>query len=319
MSASTSTAAVPVAPALAESYRLCCQLARRAARNFYYAFCVLPADKQNAMCALYAFFRRTDDLGDESGSKEQKRAALAAWRAALRRALSAAASDTTEASDSTVMGDPLLPAIADTAWRYSIPHEYFETAIDGVETDLERTTFATYAELEDYCYQVASVVGLASIHVWGFNAQPPAYEAARRCGYAFQLTNIVRDVVEDANLGRTYLPLEALTRHGVDVAQLREPKLAERSAQERRRALIREVAERAEGYYRDAEKLAPYLSRDGKAIYAAMREIYHALLVKIRRRDYDVFAGRVRLNGWRKTWIALKHMGPKLLPFRFGS
>jgi len=313
MSTSTTSAAAHSAVTLAESYRLCRELARRAARNFYYAFRVLPAEKQAAMCALYAFFRRTDDLGDEPGSKDQKRAALAAWRAALRRALSTAAADSTE------LDDPLLPAIADTARRYSIPHEYFETAIDGVESDLERTTFADYAELEGYCYQVASVVGLASIHVWGFDAQPPAYEAARRCGYAFQLTNIVRDVVEDANLGRTYLPLEALTRHGLDVAQLREPRLVDRAAQERRRALICEVAERAEGYYRDAAALVPYLSRDGRAIYAAMREIYHALLVKIRRRDYDVFTNRVRLPGWYKALIALRHMGPKLFKFRAGS
>lgn len=312
MTDATTTTVAPAASALAESYRLCCDLARRAARNFYYSFRVLPKEKRTAMCALYAFFRRTDDLGDEPGSKDEKRAALAAWRAALRRAWSV------ESSGADQADDPLLPAIADTIRRYSIPHEYFETAIDGVETDLERTTFATYAELEAYCYQVASVVGLASIHVWGFDARPPAYEAARRCGYAFQLTNIVRDVVEDANLGRTYLPLEALTRHGVDVAQLREPKLSEAKAQERRRALIVEVAERAEGYYRDAEKLVPYLSRDGRAIYAAMREIYHALLIKIRRRDYDVFTARVRLPGWYKALIAVKHMGPKLLPFRFG-
>lgn len=312
MSTSTTIATARAATSLTESYRLCCELARSVARNFYYAFRVLPTEKRTAMCALYAFFRRTDDLGDEPGSKEQKRAALAAWRAELRRALS----NTAAAAESS---DPLLPAIADTVRRYSIPHEYFETAIDGVETDLKRTTFATYAELEDYCYQVASVVGLASIHVWGFDAKPAAYEAARKCGYAFQLTNIVRDIVEDANLGRTYLPLEALTRHGVAIAELREPRLGDRAARERRRALVREVAERAEGYYRDAAALVPYLSRDGRAIYAAMREIYHALLIKIRRRDYDVFAGRVRLTGWRKTWIALKHMGPKLLPFRFGS
>lgn len=313
MSASTSNRTAGDDQALAESYRLCRELARRTARNFYYAFRVLPAEKQTAMCALYAFFRRTDDLGDEPGSKERKRAALDAWRTALRRAWSSAPGDPIEADD------PLLPAIIDTARRYAIPYEYFATAIDGVESDLERTTFATYAELDEYCYQVASVVGLASIHVWGFDARPSAYEAAKRCGYAFQLTNIVRDVVEDANLGRTYLPLEALARHGVDVAQLREPKPADRAAQEHRRALIREVAERAEAYYRDAAELVPHLSRDGRAVYAAMREIYHALLVKIRRRDYDVFTTRVRLAGWYKALIALKHMGPKLLKLRTGS
>lgn len=309
MTAATPLAGSNIAPtSLAESYRLCDELARRAARNFYYSFRVLPADKRSAMCALYAFFRRTDDLGDEAGTKDDKRASLTAWRAALRNAL---------AGDP--VAEPLLPALADTVRRYRIPAEYFETAINGVETDVDRTTFATYDELEAYCYQVASVVGLASIHVWGFDPQPAALEAAKRCGYAFQLTNIVRDVVEDANLGRTYLPLEALARYGLTSEQLRASRLADTDAHERRRALMREVSERAEDYYRDAAALVPFLSPEGRRIYGAMREIYHALLIKIRRRHYDVFTGRVRLAGWHKTWIALRHMGPKLLPLRFGS
>ena len=298
---------------LEESYRLCREVACRAARNFYYSFWALPAAKREAMCALYAFFRRTDDIGDEPGTREDKRTALQAWRAEFLEAWPLKAD---EHRDFT---DPLLPAIVDAAQRFQIPREYFETAIDGVESDLERTTFATYDELEHYCYQVASVVGLACIHVWGFRDEPAAREAARRCGLAFQLTNIVRDVVEDAGLGRTYLPLEALTRHGVTPAELAAPTLGDASANERRRALIREVAERAEGYYADARKLMPYLSRDGRAIYAAMIDIYHALLVKIRRRDYDVFRERVRLPGWYKALLALRRMGPKLLPFRFGS
>jgi len=310
MSAPTSVA--PSSP-LAESYRLCTDLARRSARNFYYSFWTLPPAKQEAMCALYAFFRRTDDLGDEAGTVEEKRTALKAWRAEFTRLWSLKPDEPAESAD------PLLPAILDAARRYRIPREYFELAIDGVESDLDRTTFATFAELEEYCYQVASAVGLACIHVWGFDPRPEAYEAARRCGLAFQLTNIVRDVVEDAGLGRTYLPLEALERHGLTALQLAAPTLEDRAANERRRALIREVAERAEAYYADARKLMPYLSRDGRAIYAAMIDIYHALLVKIRRRDYDVFTARVRLAGWYKALLALRRMGPKLLPFRFGS
>jgi len=299
--------------ALAESYRLCGELAQRAARNFYYAFRVLPTEKRAAMCALYAFFRRTDDLGDEAGTRTEKQAALTAWRVALRRA------STAELSHAAEFADPLLPALIDTARRYRIPAEYFEIAIDGVESDLDRTTFATFAELEAYCYQVASVVGLASIHVWGFDPQAAALEAARRCGIAFQLTNILRDVVEDACLGRTYLPLETLAKHDLTPEQLAATTLADAAATERRRALIREVAERAEAYYRDAAALTPYLSRDGRAIYGAMFDIYHALLIKIRRRNYDVFTERVRLAGWYKGLLALKRMWPKLLPFRIGS
>lgn len=310
MSAPTYTVPPSVLP---ESYRLCTELARRAARNFYYSFWTLPPTKQQAMCALYAFFRRTDDLGDEAGTIEEKRTALKEWRAEFLRMWSG------NPQEPQAGTDPLLPAIVYSARLFKVPCEYFETAIDGVESDLERTTFATYDELEHYCYQVASVVGLACIHVWGFRDEPEAREAARRCGLAFQLTNIVRDVVEDAGLGRTYVPLEALERHGVTPAQLAAPKLDDAAAHERRRALIREVAERGEGYYADARKLMPYLSRDGRAIYAAMIDIYHALLVKIRRRDYDVFTERVRLPGWYKALLALRRMGPKLLPFRFGS
>ncbi|MCE9604813.1 MAG: squalene/phytoene synthase family protein [Planctomycetia bacterium] len=298
---------------LDESYRLCRELARRAARNFYYAFWVLPPEKQRAMCALYAFFRRTDDLGDDQGSVEEKRAALNSWRAALRRAWSA------DLAQGEEFADPLLPALIDSARRFRIPAEYFEIAIEGVESDLDRTGFATFAELEAYCYQVASVVGLACIHVWGFDPQPAAYEAARRCGLAFQLTNILRDIVEDANLGRTYLPLEDLARYDLTPAQLAATKLEDAQAAERRRALVHEVSERAEAYYRDARALLPFLSRDGKSIYAAMFDIYHALLLKMRRRNYDVFTSRVRLPAWYKAALALRRMWPKLLPFRTSS
>ena len=175
-----------------------------AARNFYYSFWVLPPAKRAAMCALYAFYRHTDDLGDGTTP-------LAERRAALQSLARGVACGTRRRDDD----DPLLPAVVDTVRRYAIPPEYLETAIDGVESDLDRTRFATFDELSDYCYQVASVVGLASIHVWGFRREPAAYEAARRCGIAFQLTNILRDVGEDAGRGRVYLPQDELDHSGL--------------------------------------------------------------------------------------------------------
>jgi len=293
---------------LAESYRACCRLARRAAKNFYYAFWTLPRDKRRAMCALYAFFRRTDDLGDDepiqgsgfgvqgSGFRdtaEARRAALVRWRSSLRRAMAG------------TFDDPLLPAVVDTVRRYAIPVEYLETSIDGVESDLDRTTFATFDELARYCYQVASVVGLTCVHVWGFRREQAAYEAAHQCGVAFQMTNILRDVGEDAARGRIYLPREDLERFGVTAEAIRTG-----IVDDAWRALMQFQADRVEAYYRKARELTSHLEPDGVRIYGAMTEIYYRLFLEIRRRDGDVFASRVRLSIWRKLWILGSHLLP---------
>jgi phytoene synthase len=281
------------------SYAACRDLARRAARNFYYSFWILPKPKRSAMCALYAFFRRTDDLGDDDAPVDERRAKLAAWREALERGL----------RDDYV--DPLLPAIIDVVRTYDVPVEYLRTAIDGVETDLVRSRFATFEELRGYCYQVASVVGLASIHVWGFRKCDEALRAAEDCGTAFQLTNILRDVAEDAALGRIYLPQDDLARFGVTENDLRAGRNDERF-----RELFRFQVRRTEDYYRRAETLKPYLSADGLGIYATMLDIYRALFEKIRRRDGDVFSRRVRLSAWHKTALAARRIAPR--PFGLG-
>jgi phytoene synthase len=293
---------------LEESYLACCRLARRAAKNFYYAFWTLPRDKRRAMCALYAFFRRTDDLGDDEpvqgsgfgvqGSNaehtaEARRAALRTWRDSLRRAMTG------------TFDDPLLPAVVDTVRRYSIPLEYLETSIDGVESDLDRTTFATFDELARYCYQVASVVGLACVHVWGFRREQAAYDAAHQCGVAFQMTNILRDVGEDAARGRIYLPQEDLRRYGVTAEQIRSGVVDDAW-----RKLMHFQAERIETFYRRARELVPYLDPDGVRIYGAMTDIYYRLFQEIRRRDGDVFSSRVRVAKWRKLLILVSHLLP---------
>ncbi len=287
--------------ALEESYRICSTTARRAAGNFYYSFWALPAAKRRSMCALYAFFRRTDDLGDDAGSVDERGAALTRWRGSL---MNAAAGK---------FDDPLFPALLDTIHRYEIPLEYFETAIDGVETDLARTEFATLAELEGYCYQVASVVGLACIHVWGFHREPSAYEAAHHCGTAFQLTNIVRDVKEDAERGRVYLPRQLLLQHGISPQSLIDGHFDAVVCD-----VIRSVAYHAEEHYASARRLTPYLSADGRRAYGAMLAIYHGLLKRIHAANYDVFTTRIRLPAWRKTAIALQHMWPRFVP-QFGA
>lgn len=280
---------------LEASYVACQNLARVAARNFYYSFWVLPKPKRRAMCALYAFFRRTDDLGDD-GPIAARRAALDDWRAAWHEA------------QADRFCDPLLPAVVDTVRRYAIPPEYLETAIDGVASDLVRSRFATFEELSEYCYQVASVVGLACIHVWGFRREPQAYEAAKRCGIAFQLTNILRDVGEDARLGRVYLPQDELAQFGLNDDDLRGGEQLIRTSDPRWRRFFDFQLERAESYYRDARALTTYLEPDGLAVYGAMVDIYHALLVKLRQCDGDVFSARISLPGWRKTMLAARHL-----------
>lgn len=285
---------------LEQSYAECTKLARAAARNFYYSFWVLPPAKRSAMCALYAFYRRTDDLGDGAAPVAERRAALQAWRAAWHAALAGEKRDN------------LLPAVVDTVQRYAIPPEYLETAIDGVETDLDRTRFATFDELSAYCYQVASVVGLASIHVWGFRPVPAAYEAARRCGIAFQLTNILRDVGEDASQGRIYLPQDELDHSGLTDDDLRRGEELLRPGDDRWRELFRIQVERAESYYRDAQELTQFLEPDGVGIYAAMFDIYHALLHKMQQLDGDVFRRRVSLHPLYKATLAARRLLPRL-------
>lgn len=270
------------------SYALCRQVARRAAKNFYYTFLLLPRDKRRAMCALYAFLRRTDDLGDNPQPADVRREALARWRESLDGAMQGR------------FDHPLLPALADTVARYAIPPQYLFDTIDGVEMDIDGRQYETFDELEQYCYRVASVVGLACIHVWGFRGDE-AFEPARKCGLAFQLTNILRDLKEDAEQGRVYLPREDLDRFGYSVDGLRS---GVRDA--RFRALMRFEIARAEALYREGRELQRWLEPDGLPVFGAMVSTYQALLEEIKRRDGDVFTNRVRLSPWRKLSIAAR-------------
>ncbi len=274
--------------ALAISYKLCQRIARDSASSFYYSFLLLPRAKRSAMCALYAFLRRTDDLGDSDDPDDARRAALSAWRRSLDRALSG------------IFDDPMLPAVADTVARYRIPPEYLHAAIDGVEMDLDRCEYATFADLEQYCYRVASVVGLACVYIWGFR-DPAALVPARQCGVAFQLTNILRDLKEDAARGRCYLPREDLDRFDYRLPDLRA------GVQDARfRALMQFEIARAEDFYRHAAELDRWLEPDGRRVFGAMLSTYHGLLDQIKRLDGDVFTARVRLSGWRKLRIATR-------------
>lgn len=279
---------------LKESYRFCSRLARREARNFFWAFLLLPPAKRRSMCALYAFLRHTDDLADEPGAASEKASALVGWRAELASALSG-----------QPPAWPGFKALADTVARHAIPHELLEKAIDGVSMDVEPRRFATFDDLANYCYHVASVVGLCCLHIWGYRSEGgKAERLAVSCGIALQLTNIVRDVHEDACNGRVYLPEEDLNRFGVDPAQLDRGGVPD----ERVRALLAFEAERAYEYYARAGSLVPLVNRVGRPVLLTIVGIYRSLLDEIVRRDYHVFDGRISIRPWHKLAVALKAM-----------
>jgi len=201
-----------VSSQLAHAYAVCRGIARRAAKNFYYGFLVLPSEKRDAFCAVYAFMRHADDLSDDPASDPQaKRQKLSDW---LESAKAVCAGKPTD--------DPVLMALADTQSRFKVPIELFEQLVYGTSLDIDlprpadvpAVVFQTFEDLRHYCYYVASVVGLVCIRIWGYTDQK-AEMLAEDCGLAFQLTNIIRDVKEDAGLGRLYLPLEDLAKFGL--------------------------------------------------------------------------------------------------------
>lgn len=283
---------------LVESHRFCGELSRREAKNFYYAFLLLPRDRRRSMCALYAFMRHTDDLADEPGAPEQKARALESWRHAL---------------DSALAGDagawPGLPALADTVARHAIPARLLHEVIEGVSMDIEPRGFDTFDELYHYCYHVASVVGLCCLHIWGYRSEGGRAERlAEHCGLALQLTNILRDVRDDARSGRIYLPREDLARFGVGPDEL----AAAGPPGDRVRELLAFEARRAYEFYEDARRLVPLVDPVGRPVLRTIVGIYRALLDEISRRDYNVLDGRISLPPWRKAAIALRAVAGRM-------
>jgi phytoene synthase len=278
--------------ALDASYAHCRQIARRAGSNFYAAFFLLPRPKRRAMWALYAFLRHCDDLSDTDEDDEDRREALAAWRKSLQQAFAGE------------FHHPLLPAVKDTVDRFQIPREYLTAAIDGMEMDLGACRYETFEDLSLYCYRVASVVGLACIHIWGFSDQA-ACQPAIDCGVAFQLTNILRDLREDLLRDRVYLPQEDLQRFGYTTEDLKAG-----VCDDRFRQLMAFEVDRAERFYRAADPLASYLHDDGRRILRALTATYYGLLDEIRRAGGDVLHHRVRVGRLRRLWIAATSLLP---------
>lgn len=278
---------------LEESYRFCARLSRREARNFYYSFLLLPAERRRSMCALYAFLRHSDDLADEPGELAAKQAAIAAWRESLDRSLR---------EDAAQADWPGLPALADTVKRHAIPPHYLHEVLDGVVMDLEPRPFANFDELTVYCKRVASAVGRCCLHIWGFTSDGGRAESlADDCGLALQLTNIIRDVKEDSRNGRIYLPEDDRSRFQVASSELSGDRLGDRL-----RALLEFEAGRAYQFYERAERLVGLVDPVGRPVLRAIVGIYRTLLDEIVARGYDVMSARVSVPCWRKALIALR-------------
>jgi len=283
--------------ALDSAYAACRAIARREAKNFYYAFVALPEARRNAICAIYAFMRQADDLADdETLSREERRRRLDSWLAAWRGVC--------HGGDSS---DLVFVAVRDAVERFSIPLNLLDELVAGVTMDLDVAatgmpdTYATFADLYSYCYLVASVVGLVCIRIFGYS-DPRAEKLAEETGIAFQLTNILRDVAEDAERNRVYLPLEDLAAHNVslDALLVRAPG-APPTANER--ALLVSVSGRAEEFYKSAQALLPLIDRESRPALWVLVSIYHGLLKRIERADYDVFSRRASVPMAQKLGI----------------
>lgn len=285
------------------AYAVCRKIAKREAKNFYYAFVALPKPRRNAICAIYAFMRQADDLADdESLPVEERRRRLDAWLANWRGVC--------HGGDSS---DSVFLAVRDAVERFGIPLNLLDELVAGVTMDLDHPasedqaasdapdTYATFADLYRYCYLVASVVGLVCIRIFGYQDQR-AEKLAEKTGIAFQLTNILRDVSEDAERNRVYLPLEDLAAHNVSLDSLLHRKPGSLPTAEER-ALLASLAARAEEFYKSAQQLLPLIDRESRPALWVLVAIYRGLLKRIEKADYDVFSRRASVPMPQKLWI----------------
>jgi phytoene synthase len=270
------------------------------------------------MCAVYAFMRRADDIADDESKPIEARRAemkswLEAWRASRISAANPSSPSTTDA--------PVFLALGHTQRRFNIPDSLLEELVAGTTMDLQeqgsgnrdlRTedmndtiqTYANFDELYRYCYLVASVVGLVCIRIFGYT-DPRAEKLAEETGVALQLTNILRDVKEDIERGRVYLPLDLLDEFGESIDELRAL-AAGRAITERERAMLATLAIRAEKYYLAAAKLTPLIDRDSRAALWVLVTIYHRLLARIAARRMEVFGERIALSTAEKLAVLLR-------------
>ncbi len=283
---------------LALAYEECRLITRREARNFYYAFLTLPAKRRRAIYVAYSFCRYCDDSVDAERSSYDKLQLLSELRHKLERSYRGQASE------------PLFLALADVTQQYDIPQEYFREVLAGVESDLVKNRYRNFEELRQYCYRVASVVGLICLQIFGYRGAK-AREYAIDLGLAMQLTNISRDVKEDLEFDRIYLPQDELARFGYS-----EEELLAGTCNDAFVNLMRFQTGRARDYFQSGHQLLPYLSPRSRACPAALGRIYSKVLDRIEDADYDVLHRRVSLSTTEKLRVMAQSWLTSMLPRR---
>ena len=310
---------IPTRPvsSLAEAYAYCRRVTRQSSSNFYYAFRLLSKTQHDALCAVYAFCRFIDDITDQTEDAKRPEGVLSS--APGHRPLPI---ETTGKNHQEILADrlnlwreeldycyqdqprhPISQALADTVRHFPVKREHLAGIIDGVEMDLHRTRYQTFHELYDYCYHVAGLVGLVCIEIFGYE-NVKTQEYAVNLGLAFQLTNILRDVAEDASRDRIYIPAEDLRVYGYS-----EQELCDGVYNDAFVRLMRFEEERTRQYYQRATESLPKEDRQRLAASEAMHRIYRQLLDEIVARKFQVFEARVRLSTWRKLGLALQAWG----------
>jgi phytoene synthase len=290
------------------AYTTCRAIAKREAKNFYYSFVALPPHKRDAMCAIYAFMRRADDISDdETRDHAARREELARWTKAWREGGPA----------DVAPSDPVFVAVRDAQQRFAIPDELLEQLIQGTAMDLQPEAenrrgadgldrFANFNDLYRYCYYVASVVGLVCIRIFGYQNRA-AEKLAEETGIAFQLTNILRDVREDAERGRVYIPADELEASGTSAAALAAVRGGS-GLSDAQRLVLAGVARRARAYYQSADRLLPLIDADSRPALRVLVKIYSRLLSRIEAQRFDVFTTRVQVPTWQKVAILVGGM-----------
>ena len=292
-------------PELAASYQYCSMVAKESGSNFYRSFSLLEPERRQAMEALYAFARWTDDLSDQPGPPEEKRERLKQWQQELERHCQAGeVLGTNDEPSLNSTANMLWSALRDAQRRYQIPVAVLRDLIEGVVLDIDAVQIRNRQELEHYCYCVAGTVGIACLHIW----EAPVdrlHNVAIDCGFAFQITNILRDVLEDARRNRIYLPQSDLETFRCDTT-----KWLHEHPDGNWLELIRMYAQEAEAAYQRSWEIHAYLPADAKKMFSLMWRSYHAILEEIQRHPDRIWKKRMSVPLWKKAKLFFTHFGP---------
>ena len=290
---------------LDRAYDYCQRVTRGRARNFYYVIRMLPRPKRRAIYATYAVCRLWDDIADGDMPSDRKRALFVETRRSLASVFietggGAGGLSPGQAAEQVPGQPPEFVALSDAARAYNIPSRHFEAVLEGVESDLATSRYANFAELREYCRKVASAVGLICISIFGYE-EPSAERYAEDMGIALQLTNVLRDIKEDAERDRIYIPQDELAEFGYG-----EDDLARGVINDSFKALMEFQVERARSYYERSRPLFDLVEPEARACLRGLHTAYGAILERIERNDYDVFSRRIGLSGREKFAIAAR-------------